>query len=112
MITIDVFLTLEQDVDAEAERLARALGARFVSRAMLAQFVRLNFEPLPDVYVVTAEPSLRVRDVPSVLTGKVLGTLPTGSHVTAIHHEGDWLLHESALGRGWSNKFYLEQVTR
>lgn len=108
---IDVF-PLDKDIDAEAERLAAQLGERFVKGAMVAQYVRLEFSPIADEYIVTAVPNLRVRDGPSVLTGKILGNLPTGARVSAVSEAGDWLQHDSDVGRGWSVKRWLEKIKK
>lgn len=115
MMIVDVLLPLtdddpKTDVDVAAERMGRELGMRFESGAMIAQLVRFKFAPPMDKWLVTARPSLRVRDGPSVLTGKVLGRLPTGAEVVGIAESGDWLQHESPLGRGWSVKEFLEKV--
>lgn len=111
MIIIDVFLPLDQDIDTEAERLAKAMGAQFVRGAMVAQLVRLEFAPLVR-YRVTASRGLRVRDKPSVTAGRVLGVLPFGDIVTVVETAGDWALHDSALGRGWSAAEFLEEADK
>lgn len=106
MIAIDVFLPLDIDVDAEAERLAKAMGARFIRGALVMQLVRLEFTPLVR-YRVTAD-GLRVRDAPSVIMGRVTGRLMRGDVVEALDESGDWVRH----GAGWSASAFLEKTEK
>jgi len=106
---IDVLLLLTEDADTEAERLARIHGMRFTRGEQVGQLVRMIFEPLVKMAVVTAEIGLRLRDGPSVTGTRVLMTMPLGMRVEIVSVDGEWARVNVDGMAGWCSRKYIRE---